>query len=379
VQLDGKQIRLAEDKREAEREFYRVMAAEGRLDTRQVELMTVADACEAMLAGVQHMRPGTVRIYTEKLGAFAAAFGPRRLDSIRPAEVIQWVAAYRGAKEGRTYGESTRALLFRYVKQLYRWCRDTGYIAIDPFVRVMSPWRIAKRDGPMTEEDYRKIMAMRRLSPRFKEIVEFIWRTGIRPGELAIVSARHLDARLPIARFQPTEHKTGTKTGLQREVYFPLDLWERLLRYAEIHRKGPLFRKDNGKPWTQKAISESYGKIKRRHGLTCVLYQARHRWATAMLESGIPQARVAKMAGHVRADVLMSTYYHPEAERMAADIDASREEEGERARRIAAEITEARAAAEAERVRRTREVDMLRQRRRRARLKAACEDPASDT
>jgi integrase len=325
------------------------------------------------------MRPGTVRIYTEKLGAFAAAFGQRRLDSIRPTEVIQWVAGYRGMQEGRTYGDSTRALLFRYVKQLYRWCRDTGYIEIDPFVRVMSPWRIAKRDGPMSEEDYRKIMAMKRLSPRFKEIVEFIWRTGIRPGELAILSARHLDARLPIARFQPTEHKTGTKTGLQREVYFPSDLWERLLRYAEIHRTGPLLRKENGSPWTQKAISESYTKIKRRHGLTCVLYQARHRWATTMLESGIPQARVAKMAGHVRPDVLMSTYYHPEAERMVADIEAGREEEAERARRIAAEIAENRADAEAERVRRTREADMLRQRRRRAKLKTSRDDPASDT
>jgi integrase len=370
VQLGGKQIRLAEDKREAEREFYRLMAAEGRLDSRRVASMTVADACEAMLAGIQHMRPGTVRIYTEKLGAFAAAFGPRRLDSIRPAEVIQWVAGYRSTQEGRSYGESTRALLFRYVKQLYRWCRDIGYIEIDPFVRVISPWRIAKRGGPMTEEDYRKIMAMRRLSPRFKEIVEFIWRTGIRPGELAILSARHLDARLPIARFQPTEHKTGTKTGLQREVYFPSDLWERLQRYAEIHRKGPLFRKDNGSPWTQKAISESYGKIKRRHGLTCVLYQARHRWATAMLESGIPEARVARMAGHVSTDVLVSTYYHPEAERMAADIEATRDVEAERARQIADEIAEAQAAGEAERLRRKREVDMLRQRRCRARFKA---------
>jgi hypothetical protein len=32
IQINGKQIRLAEDKKQAEQEWYRIMAAEGRLE-----------------------------------------------------------------------------------------------------------------------------------------------------------------------------------------------------------------------------------------------------------------------------------------------------------------------------------------------------------
>jgi integrase/recombinase XerC len=374
VQIKGKQVRLHERKAEADREFYRLMAAEGRLESRQAQRMTVADACEAMIASVQYRRPATIRVYVEKLGAFAEAFGTRRLDSIQPAEVIQWAGSYEGSgRLGRPLSESTRAVYFRFVKQLYRWCRDTGLVGVDPFARVPNPWRVQKRNEPMGEDEYEKIMMMR-LSTQFKEIVEFVWRTGIRPGELAILTAKHLDSRLPIARFQPTEHKTGTRTGLQREVYFPADLWGRLKAKAEVHRQGPLFRKANGTPWTSREISNTFGRVRRRHGLRCVLYQARHRWATTLLDSGIPAARVAKMAGHVRPDVLLTTYYHPEAEQMSADIDAMGEDEAALARKIA-EMQEAREAARREALRKCK---MMSERRRRARLKAL-RDAASGT
>jgi integrase len=329
VQVGGKQIRLAEDRREAEREFYRIMAAQGRLEPDQAARLTVADACEALIANAQHLRPNSRRIYDCYLGALAEQFGRRPLDSLRPPEVIQWIASCRGAG-GRPYGESSRSLIFRYVKQLYRWCRDMGFVAIDPFVRTPNPWRMGKRDAPMSEEDYVRFQSLPKVTPQLKEAVEFIWCTGIRPGELAVLSARHLDSRLPIARFQPTEHKTGTRTGLQREVYFPAHLWERLKGYAERYPKGPLLRKRNGRPWTAKAISDSYSRLKKRHEIGSALYQARHRYATTMLETGVLLARVAKMMGHVNTDVLISTYYHPEAEQMAADVDATAVQERER-------------------------------------------------
>jgi integrase len=354
VQLGGKQIRLAEDKREAEREFYRLMAAEGRLDSRQVESMTVADACEAMLANVQHLRENSRRLYGVYLGAMAERFGSRPVDSLRPPEVIQWIASRRASGD-RPYGESSRSLFFRYVKQLYRWCRDMGFIGIDPFIRTPNPWRMGKRNAPMTDEDYARFQALDKVTPQLKEAVEFIWCTGIRPGELAILSARHLDSRLPIARFQPTEHKTGTRTGLQREVYFPPHLWERLKRYAEMYPKGPLLRKRNGNPWTAKAISDGYSRMKRQHKISSALYQARHRYATTMVEAGVPLARVAKMMGHVGTDVLVSTYYHPEAEQMAADVGATAAAEHERIISIRETVAAERREMKRERGRRFRQ------------------------
>ncbi len=339
VQLNGKQIRLHEDKREAEHEWHRLMAAEGKLDRRQRQRMTVADACEALIANSQHHRPATLRLYVEKLGSFAGQFGSRRLDAVQPSEVIRWIAGYQGTRpERKPFGEPSRSLLFRYVKALYKWARDTGILELDPFVRVPNPWRIASRERGMTDDEYELVMMAPRLSDEFKQVVEFVWNTGIRPGELARLEARHLDAKRPIARFQPTEHKTGTKTGKQREIHFPAFLWERLQAYAELYRKGPLLRRANGNVWTSKEISETWYRFAKRNGINCVLYQARHRFLTNLGEQGVPLGRVAAIAGHSGVDVLLKTYYHPEAQQMTEDVDAAGSVEPDRMARIAEKV-----------------------------------------
>lgn len=324
VQINGKQVRLHEKKKEADQEFYRLMAAEGRLDGRQKQRMTVADACEALMAQSQHLREGTLKLYERNLGFFAGSqFASYKLHEVSPDEVLRWISGMVFSNGGKGVGDGTasRHLLLRYIKTLYKWARDSGATDINQFARVPNPWKILPRTRPMTIEEYAAIMARPLISPQFKEVVEFVWRTGMRPGEIAKLAARHLDARMRIARFQPTEHKTGTKTGLQREVHFPNDLWERLKKYAELRPTGPLLRKRNGKPWSSRKICDHFNKIKKNMGLTCVLYQARHAYGTNMLESGIPAERVAKMMGQVRPDVLLSTYYHPAAEQMQADVE----------------------------------------------------------
>ena len=378
VQINKKQHRLHENKKEAEREFYRMMAAEGRLEQRQSAKMTVADACEAYLANYQHNRKSTIDLATDRLADFVGHFGGRRLDSLKPGEVIKWLAAYQGRDpKVKAIGDSTRALHFRLIKQVFRWCRDTGVLDIDPFIRAPNPWRIPRRDSPMSDEVYERVMSLPKVSPEFKRVVELVWRTGIRPGELCILAARHMDARQPIARFQPTEYKTGSKTGLQREVFFPADLWEQLKLSTETHRQGPLIRKANGNPWTQKEISERWGKLRSRYSLGCCLYQARHRWATAMLESGIPAHRVAKMAGHVNPKVLLSTYYHPEAAKMADDADRvmGQDAGADQVKRIADRVE----AERAEMRERNLEKDRVKHRKLYEKHKRKPKPPASDS
>lgn len=355
VELKGKQVRLGADRKEADREFYRLMASRGELGPKESARMTVADACEAMIAQSQDLKPGTLDRYTDMFGVLCDRFGARRLDSLTPGEVICWIGEYRGRlPDTQPIGDSTRALLYRYVRQLYRWARDTGLIDINPFVRVVGPWRIQTRDRPMNEKEYEFLMALPRMTPEMKEVIEFVWRTGIRPGELAMLSAKHLDANLMIARFQPTEHKTGRKTGKQREVYFPADLWARLRAYADARPKGPIVLRSNGTPWTSKAISDRFGETKRRYKLDCVLYQARHRWATQMLENGVSENHVARMAGHASTKVLHSTYYHPEAREMVDEV--------ERVMGIAAEVESTRRIAEQETARREQSREKKRQR-----------------
>ena len=333
VTLCGKQLRLHENEREANAEFYRIMAAEGGLTGRQLARMTVADACEAIISTAAHSRASTIRLYRDMLGPFAAHFRSKRLDQLSPDECVRFVSAYQGTGyKGKTFGDSSRALMFRYIKTLFKWARDTGLLQMNPMVRVPNPWKIKSRERPMTEEEYLKIMSDRRLNDRFKEVLEIIWRTGARPGEVAKLSARHLDVRHPIARFQPSEHKTGGKTGLQREIYFPTDLMDRMRKYSELRPKGPLLRNARGKPWSSDLISDTFGRVKRRLGLAddCVIYLARHGFITRLVESGTPLARVAKLSGHTHPETVMKNYYHPDTLIMLDDVEKINAGEGEK-------------------------------------------------
>ncbi len=78
--INGKQIRLAAAEREANAEFYRLMAASGMITDAHASRMGVADLCEAITQSIAHSRPATVRLYKDMLGPFAAQFRLKRLD-----------------------------------------------------------------------------------------------------------------------------------------------------------------------------------------------------------------------------------------------------------------------------------------------------------
>jgi integrase len=111
----------------------------------------------------------------------------------------------------------------------------------------------------MSKEEYLEIQADTGTDASLEEVVEVMWQTGIRPGEVSRLSARHLDARLPTARFQPTEHKTGTRTGLQREVFLPPAPMERMREYSKHRPTGPLLLNRNGMSWFRVKRSFSSG------------------------------------------------------------------------------------------------------------------------
>ena len=343
VNIKGKRHKLHEEEKTARREFHRLMALEDELDPKQRRSMSLADACEMYMARSMGLRQNSLILMERQLSRLAASpFRSQKLTAVDPDDVVRWIRGTDFSDGGRvkTDGNGARHVLFRYAKTLFRWARNKGLIDLDPFVDLVNPWKILPRDRVMSVEEYVAVMSRNRVSDEFKEVLEFVWRTGIRPGELSILSPRHLDTHMRVVRFQPTEHKTGTKTGLQREVHMPTDLWERLQGYRKLRPAGPLLVRANGKAWTTKAISNLWNQLKHSMGLKCVLYQARHAFATDMLERGNAPEVVARMMGHIRPDVLLSNYFHPLAERMQAAVEQNLGDAGDHTALIRARVEE---------------------------------------
>lgn len=214
--------------------------------------------------------------------------------------------------------------MFTYARLLFRWARDTGYLQINPMTKVASPWVRAVRSRGMTQAEYDTIMSDPRTNEKVKEVIEFLWRTGARLEEIIKIEARHLDVAKPIARLQPTEHKTGTRTGRQREIVLPGDLMDRLREYAKLYPRGPLLRGTKGRPFTQISMSCRFRKIRIRLGLPgdLVIHMTRHAFITRMLAAGMPDTLVAKLSGHGDTKILQRVYYHPDLDKMVEMVES---------------------------------------------------------
>lgn len=346
VEIDGQQHKLSPTKTVAMEMYYHLMATHGRRDNPTIAKITVAQAIERIIRerAATH-RKNTIRAYVHNLTPIGDAFGERRLGDLQPDEILRFIRGYTGRHwRNGTFNDASRWLMFRFVKTLYRWGRDTGLIDFNPIHGIKNPWIVTPRTRVMTVEEYERIMGDRKTNERFKEVLEFLWRTGARPGEIACMQARHLDARRNIVRLQPTEYKTGSRTGLQREIVLPDDLMARLRGYAALRPQGELLRNRADKPWNQRRIALAFRDIRIRlempEGL--VIYMARHSFVTRKLDETNNMALVAKLVGHTDTTTIQRVYYHPDLDDMDKIVNSNAGSELARAEEIRREVRIAR-------------------------------------
>jgi integrase len=76
------------------------------------------------------------------------------------------------------------------------------------------------------------------------------------------------------------------------------------------HAEGPLFRNEDGKPWTGNAVRCRFRRVRKKFGLggDLVAYLYRHAVATDLLEAGTGIAQAAEILGHKGTEMLMRHY-----------------------------------------------------------------------
>jgi site-specific recombinase XerD len=83
-------------------------------------------------------------------------------------------------------------------------------------------------------------------------------------------------------------------------------------RLVAAHPEGPIFRNEDGNPWTAQAINCRFRRKKNRKrdplDKDVVAYLYRHSYGTEALEAGVPDATVAELMGHSGTAVLHKHY-----------------------------------------------------------------------
>ncbi len=183
----------------------------------------------------------------------------------------------------------------RNLSSFYRWLEDENYIFKSPLRRThkIKTRKVVKE--PFTDEEIERLRDGCKY-PRDLVIIEFLYSTGVRIGELCKLNRSDID-------FEKRECIVLEKGDKERVTYFDARTKLHLIEYLKSRDdNNPALFVSIRKPATrleEGGVEAMLRKIGERCNVTC--YHP-HRWrrtcASAALSKGMPIEQVQKMLGH---------------------------------------------------------------------------------
>ncbi|WP_197488978.1 tyrosine-type recombinase/integrase [Planctomyces sp. SH-PL14] len=311
VRTDGarRQVKLVkgqENEAEAVRRWHQLMLTG---DSPQ----SIADAARAMsLIGLvdvfldyvkRELSPATFDYYELFLSSFCRTIDRRmQIPALKPFHVTAWLAKKTG------WNTSTKHNGVRAVKRALKWAMEEGYIETSPIAHMKAPPKL-RRETIITPEQFQLILSVSR-DQCFKDLLLFLWHTGVRPQEAAKIERRHVDPNLRRIVFPPSEAK-GKKAP--RVIYLSDPAFEIVSQHMVTRKghpvEGAIFKNVMRRPWNKDSLNCRFRRIKQKTGISVCAYHFRHSFATNALQNLDP-ITVSVLMGHSDATTLARTYQH---------------------------------------------------------------------
>ncbi len=267
--------------------------------------------CEIERGHSQH----TVRNYQYYLDFFSAWVHKNELENIEEITYDQLrqyrlFLARRINPKGEELSHKTQNYYLIALRSLFKYLSNRG-------IQVIGPNRIELADSPQRHINFLQIDEMKKLldAPdksellgiRDKAILELLFSTGMRVGELSSLKIKDLN-------LQKGEFAISGKGGKIRIVFISKEAKKSLEQYLQMRHdhhealfiafgraKNPLLKnKLEIKPLTPRSIERMVKKYSRQAGITKPIspHSIRHSFATDLLENGADLRSVQEMLGH---------------------------------------------------------------------------------
>jgi len=250
------------------------------------------------------MSPHTVRLRTTAVGLAERDAGKEAPD-LTEADLDSWQGGLL------VLAPRTRATYAEQVKAFFRWAHDSGRLPADPSVVLQVPRRPKAVPHPISESDLKR--ALRALPPMVRLWLILAAFAGLRASEIAGLRREDILDDLP----RPEIRVVG-KGDKERAVPLSPGLWKILLDFG-LPRRGPVFRRADGRPETGRHVSATANRHLHRLGLRETIHKARHRFASRSLDNGTRLHVLMDWLGH---DSLASTQAYLEPAVTDADVAA---------------------------------------------------------
>lgn len=328
VQIDGRETTLGKEKDQAFTTYHGLMAARGNvpspsspeLESAATEEcsstpnavtpllafpigdLTVPQILDEFLDWCESNRaPDTYRWHKDRINSFCNSIpADLKPKDMKPFHVQKWVNNY-----GVDLASGTKRNLIASVKCGMAWAEEQGYIPHSPIAKMRKP-ACGRKEQIVTPEHYEGLLDLSR-DQNFRDLLTVSWETGCRPQESLRVEGRHLDTPGNRWAFPVSEAKGKKKFRVVYLTPFALEICQRL---AKKHPTGPLFRNEDGRPWTPCAVNCRFSRAKAKIGIKFCLYNFRHTWITRKLISGVDAVTVAVLVGQSDPSMIARTYAH---------------------------------------------------------------------
>jgi integrase/recombinase XerC len=261
----------------------------------------------------RNMSPHTLRNYSSDLEQFREyLFKIEKRDDIDPKEIDrltirEWMASLHGDHKKTSVARKLASL-----RTFFQFLIREGVLETNPAKLVATPRIERKLPNHLSMEDAVRFIETpdinTDLGRRDRAIIEFLYATGIRVGELVNIDLRDVDFREKLVRV------TG-KRKKQRIVPFGEPALQALLLYLEKTRpvfflNAPLAEREEqavflnyqGTRITTRSVGRMIDKYIKRcadiHNISP--HSLRHTFATHLLDSGADLRDIQELLGHAR-------------------------------------------------------------------------------
>jgi integrase len=254
VTLADRQIPLGKDRKAAFEEYHKLMR---QPQERKVPAASVLSVIDQFLEWVQKNRAAETYLwYQSRLQLFGRTYPDLLTKDLKPIHVQQWIDGFADLASGSKRNHA------RSIVRCMAWAEEQGLIDRSPIAHFKKP-KAGIREAVIDPEEYASILALVR-SEAFRDLLVFTWETGARAAESLAVEKRHVDLANHRVVFPVDEEKMQR---IPRIIYLTEPAEEIVRRLVLRHPSGPIFRNNDGRPWTTEAVNCAFIALQIRAGL----------------------------------------------------------------------------------------------------------------
>lgn len=261
---------------------------------------------DQFLAHLKHERnasPHTIAGYQRDLSQLAQYLKARQIRLKAVDNVV--LRGFLAVLYERKQKKSTIARKLAAVRSFFQFCMAKGWLADNPAKVVATPKQEKPVPSFLSEEEISAFLDLPRsgkpLEKRDKAVLEFLYATGMRVGELVNIDLADVNAEERLVRVRGKGKKErivpyGQAAGQSLKAY----LWARPSLQKDLQRSSALFLNYRGERLTARSVERMVDKYIRRAALRRKIspHSLRHSFASHLLGRGADLRFIQELLGH---------------------------------------------------------------------------------